>query len=137
MAETAIWLSILALGSAILGADDDDDTYIEDLFQYIYIRTASEFSTQQLPSIPLALIDKLKNPIVPIRTLEAIEPISFLGKLYEDGASFGDGQGSELFKLLKKNTVLKRFDQYKDVQSQLDSYRYFNDKTLYNLGSVE
>ena len=137
MAETAIWLSILALGSAILGADDDDDTYIEDLFQYIYIRTASEFSTQQLTTIPLALIDKLKNPIVPIRTLEAIEPISLMGKAYDDIVTYGDGQGSEVFKIFKKNTVLKRFDQYKDVQSQLDSYRYFNDKTLYNLGSVE
>jgi len=137
LAETTLWVSILMLGGVILGADDDDDSYIEDLLQYIYVRTAAEFSTQQLTSIPLALIDKLKNPIVPIRSIEAIEPISLVGKIYEDAVNFGDGQGSELFKLFKKNTVLKRFDQYKDVQAQLDSYRYFNDKILYNLGSVD
>ena len=134
--ESLIWSAILMLGSAILGADDDDDSYIEDLFQYIYIRTASEFSTQQLPGIPSALIDKLKNPIVPMRTIEMLEPISFLSKTYDDIVTFGDGNGSEIYKALKKNTILKRYDQYNDVQSQLDSYRYFNDKTLFNLGSV-
>lgn len=137
VAESTLWSAILMLGGAILGADDDDDSYIEDLFQYIYIRTAAEFSTQQLPSIPLALIDKLKNPIVPIRSLEAIEPIGLLEKGFEDIASMGDGQGSEVYKLIKKNTILKRYDQYDDVQKQLDSYRYFNDKVLYNLGSVK
>ena len=136
MGETLLWLAILGLGSAILGADDDDDSYIEDLFQYIYIRTASEFSTQQLPGIPSALIDKLKNPVVPIRTIEALDPISLLGKIWDDAANYGDGEGSALWKDLKKNTILKRYDQYSDVQSQLDSYRYFNDKTLFNLGSV-
>lgn len=134
--EMVLWTAILMLGSAILGADDDDDSYIEDLFQYIYIRTASEFSTQQLPGIPSALIDKLKNPIVPMRTLEMLEPISLAGKLVDDAANFGDGQGSKLWEDLKKNTILKRYDQYDDVQKQLDSYRYFNDKTLFNLGSV-
>lgn len=136
LGETALWLGILALGGAILGADDDDDSYIEDLMQYIYIRTASEFSTQQIAGIPTALIDKLKNPIVPIRTLEMLEPISFFGKMFDDISSFGDGEGSKLWKDLKKNTILKRYDQYDDVQKQLDSYRYFNDKTLFNLGSV-
>ena len=65
-----------------------------------------------------------------------LEPISFFGKLGDDIANIGDGQGSEVWKDFKKNTILKRYDQYDDVQKQLDSYRYFNDKTLFNLGSV-
>jgi hypothetical protein len=42
---------------------------------------------------------------------------------------------NKLWKEIKKNSPLKRIDQWEDLQAQIDSYRYFNDPSLWNLGS--
>lgn len=124
--ESTLWIGLLLLGEAILGADDDDDSYFEDLMQYIYVRTVSEYSSQQVFGITGTLVDVVKNPVVPIRTLEAIEPVQLLGNLVT-------GDFAEIGKKLQKNTILKRVTQLTDIQQQLDSYRFFNKSTLYNL----
>jgi hypothetical protein len=124
--ETALWIGLLLLGEAILAADDDDDSYFEDFMQYIYVRTVSEFSSQQVLGIPGTLVDVVKNPVVPIRTLEAMEPVQILGNL-------ATGDFAEIGEKFRKNTILKRGSQLTDIQKQLDSYRFFNQSTLYNL----
>ena len=48
-----------------------------------------------------------------------------------------DSEGRNKFlKSVRKNSLMRRYDQYSDLQQQIDSYRYFNDPTLFNLGSV-
>ena len=123
MAETGLWVGIMLLGVTLM-APDDDDSYLTSFIKYIYLRNASEFSTQQLQGIPGAVIDKLKNPIVPIRTIEALEPIQLLGDVLTlDGES--------LMKRLEKNTLLKRPKQLSDIQGQISSFQHFNSNSLY------
>ena len=124
--ESTLWIGLLLLGEAILGADDDDDSYFEDFMQYTYVRTVSEYSSQQVFGISGTLVDVVKNPVVPIRTLEAMEPVQIIGNL-------ATGDFAEIGKKFRKNTILKRGTQLTDIQSQLDSYRFFNQSTLYNL----
>jgi len=129
--EIGIFSAVFLLGAAIMAADDDDDSYIEDFARLIYLRTASEYSTTQLFSIPGVGVDTAKNPIVAIRTLDALEPVSLLKDVFSDIITMGDGEGLSTYKRIKKNSVVKRADQLGDLQKQIDAYRHFNKGTLY------
>jgi hypothetical protein len=121
--EFGMWTGMMLLG-VMLMAPDDDDSYLESLAKYIYLRTASEFSTQQLQGIPGAVIDKIKNPIVPIRTIEALEPVQLIGDLITlDFDSMG--------KRIQKQTILKRYSQLTDIEGQISSFQHFNANSLY------
>jgi len=121
--EVGMWTGIMLLGVSLM-APDDDDEYFTSLAKYIYLRNASEFSTQQIFGIPGAVIDKLKNPIVPIRTIEALEPVQLLGDIFTlDGTS--------LMERLQKHTILKRPSQVMDIEKQISSFQHFNVNSLY------
>ena len=41
----------------------------------------------------------------------------------------------EFWKKLRKNTILKRGQQLGDLDTQINSYKHFNEKTLFNLSN--
>jgi len=127
--ELGFGMFLLALGSVILAADDEDDDYLENLFQVLYLRTVGEYNTAQFYAMHGSIVETFKSPIVAMRTIEDIIKIpgKFLGG--EEGAGIQQ---------LAKVTIAKRLNQVGStdaLQEQLDSYRHFNDLTLFNLSS--
>ncbi len=130
LVETGLMGMLLLMGELILGADDEDDTYIEDLAQLIYIRTVSEYNTAQLPGIGKSIVETAKSPFVAINTIEALEPFTALQRVISE-----DAEGNnKLIKTVTKISPLRRVPQYQDIQKTLDQFRHFNDPTLFNLG---
>lgn len=127
--ETGFGIFLLALGEAVIGSDDDDDEYMENLMQLVYLRTVSEYNSAQFYSMHGSLIETLKSPIVAMKTVEdAVKvPGKFIGG--EDGAGLNQ---------LMKITIAKRANQIGStdaLQKQIESYRHFNDLTLFNLAA--
>jgi hypothetical protein len=121
--ESTLWLGMIALGMTIMSVDGDDDDEFEDLAQLIYLRTLSEVSTQQFLGISKATLDVAENPFVAIRTVKALEPVELLTDVF----SF---EGEKVGKRLTKNTILKRYSQFEDLNKQVNSFIHFNQSTL-------
>jgi hypothetical protein len=121
--ESSLWMGMIVLGMAIMSADGDDDDEFEDLAQLIYLRTLSEVSTQQFLGISKATLDVAENPFVAIRTVKALEPVELLTDVF----SF---EGEKVGKRVMKNTILKRYEQFSDLNKQVNSVIHFNQSTL-------
>jgi hypothetical protein len=124
--ESSLWIGLLILGSAIMSADGDDDDEFENLAQLIYLRTVSEVSTQQILGISKATLDVAENPFVAIRTVKALEPVELLSDIFSL-------EGEKVGKRVMKNTILKRYEQFSDLNKQVSSFQHFNKSTLYGL----
>lgn len=121
---------LMMLGKAMLDyTDDDDDSYAEDLVQLVYTRTVSEFSTSFVTGIPVAIVEKAEQPIVPLRAFKALT-IDLAYHVVE-------GDGGKIYKDLEQGTLLKRYKQLSDLDKALDNYRYFNDRTLWLMGTAK
>jgi hypothetical protein len=121
---------LLLMGELVLGSDDEDDTYIEDLAQLIYMRTVSEYNSAQLPGIEKSIVETAKSPFVAINTMELFAPFTALERVVSE-----DSEGNnKVIKAVTKASPLRRVPQYKDIQGTLNSFRHFNDATLFNLG---
>lgn len=123
-AEVAALFGVTLLGFAIFGDDDDDDhSYLYNVAKYITLRTRSEIATQTPFGLTGAVIDVMKSPFTSIRLVEAIEPTSLLRDIaLLDGNAFLDK--------FQKNTLLKRYDQFTDLDKKITSYQHFNASTL-------
>lgn len=130
--ETSLLFLLLLIGEGILSGDDDDDAWIEDFSRLIYLRTVGEFSSSQLYSLPSTVKEIVKSPFVSIKTYEALDPIFHI----REGWKSDDDYGIKSVRKLVKGTFLRRYGQYGDIQNQIDSYRFYNDPTLFNLGSI-
>jgi hypothetical protein len=130
LVETGLMGVLLLMGELVLAGDDEDDTYIEDLAQLIYMRTVSEYNSAQLPGIEKSIIETAKSPFVAINTIEALGPFTALQRVINEDA---DGN-NKLVKAVTKVSPLRRLPQYQDIQGTLNSFRHFNDPTLFNLG---
>lgn len=128
--ETAFMGMILALGEMVLAGDDDDDSDLENLAQLIYLRTTSEYNSAQILGIPGSIIETAKSPIVALSTLESLEPLALFQSIGEEDS----GGNSKFLSKILKATIAKRYNQFSDLQKQVDSFRHFNDPTLFNLG---
>lgn len=130
--ELLTMAGLLAFGELVfsLDDDDDDDSFVEKFAKYTYLRTVSEFNTTTILGIPREVIAKAKSPLVAIRTIEAIEPVGLVGSLVFFDEETGEW---EFWKKLRKNTILKRKQQLGDLDTQINSYKHFNEKTLFNL----
>lgn len=130
--ETALLTVLLVLGEGLLEGDDDDDTAMENLMQLIYLRTTSEFNSSTLLGIPGSVVEFADAPIPAINTYKMFNLMKTVPDMFSE-----DKEGRNKFlKSVKKNSILRRYDQYSDLQAQIDAYRYYNDPTLLNLGSV-
>lgn len=130
--ELAVFTTLLVLGEGLLEGDDDDDTAAENLFQLIYLRTTSEFASSTALGIPGAIVEIVDSPVPAINTYKMFNIMQTVPDMFTE-----DSEGRNKFlKSVRKNSLMRRYDQYSDLQQQIDSYRYFNDPTLFNLGSV-
>jgi hypothetical protein len=74
-----------------------------------------------------------ESPIPMMRTVKLLaNPLETVPKAFQQDK---DGN-NKLWKDIVKNTPMKRLNQYADIQQQIDAYRYYNDPTLFHLGSV-
>jgi len=128
LTEVIILAAALALGELIFAADDDDDTVFENMSQLIYLRTISEFASSTAFGIPGSVIDGVKSPFPALSTYEKLNPF----KLYDIATTENPKVG--FWEQLAKATPAKRANQLMDLQEQVDSFRHFNDNTLFNLG---
>ena len=126
VAETAMLAAIMVLAQFIFAADDDDDSYLEDVLQYSFLRMSREFHASTLTGIGKSVIETMKSPITTINTLENLEPFTLLSS----AGALIKGDTKPAWKTLKSMTVAKRFDQLTDMQGQIDKYFFFNDMTI-------
>jgi hypothetical protein len=121
--EAGLLLAIVLFGMLIFGADDDDDSYLEDMLQLIYLRTSSEYNSANLFGITKSTVSIAKSPVTAISTIEQLEPISFVTNLF----SF-DGDSYE--KMFKRLTPYKRIGQLSDLQEGIKNYKFYNRNTI-------
>ena len=117
--DFAILSSLIGLGMLLFSGDDKDDTYLEDIAQYIALRTAKEVASSDIIGLGRSVVGVAKSPITAIRTIELLEPVSLAKSIF----SF---DMDEYERLVKGLSPLKRFDQFSDIQKQINSYWYFN-----------
>jgi hypothetical protein len=131
--EAAFILAIGLIGNWVIAADDDEDSYIQDLATLVYLRTFSEMASTTAVGIPKSFVEIADSPIPMLRTLKMfVDPLETVPKVFEEDK---DGN-NKLMKELIKNSPFRRLNQYADIQQQIDAYRYYNDPTLFHLGSV-
>lgn len=116
---------VTGIAKGTLFADDDDDTFIENLAQLIALRTASEAQSSSFIGVFGETASVYDDPLVQVRYLENFK--KFIT---------GDKEDKHL-KYLLKNTYYKRYDQLSDLQYQVDSYQYFNRSTLVGIDPKE
>lgn len=121
--ESGLLAGLMMLGMMIFGADDDDDSYMEDMMQLIYLRTTSEYNSANLFGVSRSVLSVAKSPITAISTIEQLEPVSLLTNMF----SFNTDTYEDM---LKKLTPYKRLGQMSDIQKQISSYWYFNRATI-------
>lgn len=129
--ETAMFTAMMLLGFAILAGDDEDDTVAENMFQYIYLRTVSEFNSSTAIGILGSVTESVDSPIPSLNTFLMFNLFSTVPDMFSQNAA---GE-NKFYKKLKKTTLLKRFDQYSNLQGQIETYRYYQDPTLLWLGT--
>lgn len=61
----------MLLGSLILAGDDDDDSYVEDLAQLVYLRTVQEYNTSLIYGIPGSVVDAAERPVPMIEMMKS------------------------------------------------------------------
>lgn len=122
--RTGVDITILAalslLGTLLfMGDDDDDDTYLKNVAQYVALRTATEVGSADLFGLTGSIVGVAKSPITVIGMIEALEPVN-LGKTL---LSFDKDQ---YYSFAKKMTPIKRKDQWADMKQNINSYKHFN-----------
>ena len=117
---------LIALSNALLAGDDDDDSAIENLGQLIALRTTSESQSQNLLGMFGGAYEIYKEPIPQMRTFT---------DLYKGITQFGKPEKRRL--LYKQFLPYRRLEQMSDLQSQIQSYLYFNGLEGYTLIGVD
>jgi len=130
--ETAIVVMLMVIGLGIDFADDDDED-IEKFAKYIYLRTTSEFVTQNIYGIGASATEIYQSPVPSLKMFEILNPYTW-GETF--GATSKQTTGEKFGKVAKKYLpLLKRYDQYQDIQNSINTYRYYNTPTLMFLGT--
>ena len=124
--ELGISMGMFLLAQFIFAADDDDDSYLEDVLQYSFLRTSREFHASTLPGTFKSVLETIKSPVTAINTLEGLEPFTLMTNMF--GLVTGDWE--PMWKTTKSLTVAKRYGQLTDIQKQINSYWHFNGSTI-------
>lgn len=115
----ALGIAILSiLSHLLLGADDDDDTTIENLAQLITLRTLNESASQSILGLPGTLEEIYTEPVIQFRNIK---------DGFEGLFNLKDEVKRE--KLFKQFLPYKRYNQLTDIDKQIDSYLHFNGPT--------
>lgn len=120
-AAEVVILSLLAgLANALLEADDDDDTFVENLAQLIAIRTTSEAQSSSFIGVFGETASVYEKPLVQVSYLE-----NFVKAIKKDPS------------YILKNTYYKRHMQFSDLQEQIRAYHHFNGGTLVGVNELK
>lgn len=106
---------------ALAGADDDDDSFLEDFTRYIAYRTYTESNSITPLGVYRALMDTGKQPFVVLSSYEKWTDIPM--------SIFAEEEGS-FISAVNKGTPLKRIDQLQDLDATLSTWKRFNDDNL-------
>lgn len=110
---------LIGLVNAMMLADDDDDTYIENLAQLIAMRTASETQSQSIIGMPGTIKDIYKQPLVQTSMVTSIfQPSEAKDPKYDYD------------KMLRQTILFRRKHQFGDLEATLQQYMHFNQETL-------
>jgi hypothetical protein len=129
-AEAAVLAALIALGNMLSEADDEDDTWIENLSHLIALRTLSETSSSQAFGLPGTITEIAKSPITITSTIEAMNPIAWIREFDE----YDREENNKLVKRIVKATPFKRIGQYSDLQKTIDNFIFYNSPTLLGVG---
>ena len=135
--ELGVVFLMLALGTLVLAGDDEDDTYLEDLARLIYLRTTSEMVTQTALGIPTAVKERVSSPVPMWNNIDFL--LNLPTTVTEEvviNKETGATMNKALYRFYKL-TPFRRYSQLTNLQEQISSFRYYNDPTLYNLGSIK
>jgi hypothetical protein len=109
-------LSILT--HLLLAADDDEDTYIENLAQLITLRTLNESVSQTIIGMFGSVEEIYTEPVIQFRNIK--DGLTGLWNIRDE---------AKREKLFKQALPYKRYDQLKDLDAQVDRYLHFNGPT--------
>lgn len=131
--EASVYGALMMIGGMLFYGDDgdgDDDLWLSKFAELIFIRTTSEFASSQPFSFPSAASEIVDSPFPGWKTYKLLFPNYIYGL-----TEYDKDYGNKYFKDIMKGTALRRYGQYADIQKQIDGYRYFNNPTLWLLGS--
>jgi len=120
MAEMVTMGLLIGLTKALLAADDEDDTFVENLAQLIALRTTSESQSASFIGMLGETASVYEDPLIQVRYLENMK------KGFTKDPSY-----------FLKNTYYKRYSQFSDMQKQVEAYQFFNQSTLVGIGAAE
>lgn len=133
--ETVVTMMMIALGTAVLAATEDDDN--EDIWALqfgalIYMRTFSELNSISIYGLPGTLLETFQTPFV---------PSNFLTRFFNlDNYSFEEVKSGKykglpkIWAQIMRLTVGKRFYDIYDIRETFSAYRHWNAGTLPFLG---
>ena len=114
---------LTAMTMALLAADDEDDTLVEDIAQLLALRTTSEAESANFIGIIPTAVEMYQTPLIQLNNFEKI--------------SKAIGNKDRRGEFLLKATPGKRYYQLGDIQRQVDSFRHFNSSTLRFIGESD
>lgn len=133
--ESIALLILMGLGVHGIDFDDEEDLYAEKLAKYIYLRTASEFTTSTMYGLPGVVKETYRSPVPSLKLFELLNPFEWKDRLvgeYKGGVNKGESKAWTEF---KRYTPIKRYEQLTNLDYQMQTYRFYNDPTLLWLGS--
>jgi hypothetical protein len=116
---------LIFLANALLAGDDDDDSAVENLAQYITLRTTSETQSQNLLGMFGSVSEIYQDPIPQLRTFQ---------DLYKGITNITDAEKRRY--MYKQFLAYRRYEQLSDLQTQIQSYMFFNGEKGYTLIGV-
>jgi hypothetical protein len=109
---------VIAIANALMAADDEDDTYIENLAQLIALRTTNESLSQTGLGMPGSIEEIYTNPVMQFGNIKDIATGIWN---YDDEV--------KRQKALKQLLPYRRYKQLSDLNQQISAYLYFNGPT--------
>lgn len=120
--------SLIAMSIAFAGADDDDDSVLEDFARLITYRTTSEVQSASLMGFYSTSKSVLESPVTALSTFD--DQFKFLKAL---GSVSSDTYKQDVWEKFVKVTPFKRISQMSDLGKTTDSWLYFNREEMWYL----
>jgi hypothetical protein len=124
-------IGFLALALSKFDMEDDEENGLLQLGAYTAIRTVSENTSLSPVGVPIAIMDKVKNPLVMMSYLEEFGKLFQGGKVVKSGTYKGWTKAEQS---LAKMTYAKRIVQLMNMNKTVETYQHYNTSTLLWLG---
>lgn len=130
--ETSVFASLVLLGLAIFAGDDDDDTYVENLAQLMFLRTYNEFNSQSLLGVGGSLLGAAKDPVASLDYIENYNPISFVRNIDQEDADGNNKAMKQIYGAIPAISVpMRRYNSLSDLENTIGLFKKNNIETLW------